>query len=135
MVPMDRWIAVSGFSGSPLLDRDDRVVGVLDAADENMASAVRLERVHDVLDRKVQRTACREYASLKTCLEAAVESTMRAANAGDVLAQFQLGWEVDMPGHVEWLTRAAGKGFADAQARLGDHYRIAGNDLRKAAHW
>ena len=134
-VPMGRWVKVGGFSGSPLLDRNDRVMGVVHSADDNMASVVKVERIYDLLDRKVLWTACRDYTSLMICFEAAVEATTRAAETGDVLAQYALGWQNELPGYIEWLTRAAEQGFADAQAQLADRYRIDKEDWHRAAHW
>ena len=132
-VPMDRPIA-GGFSGAPMLNDGDRVVGVFHSAAGNMAAAVRPEHVHDFLEGKLQWTACRDYASPDACLEAAIEATTRAAEAGDVLAQYQLGKESGLPGHIEWLIRAGEQGFADAQDKLGDHYRDS-KDWERAAHW
>ena len=132
-VPMDRPIA-GGFSGAPMLDDDNRVVGVFHSAAGNMADAVKLEHLHHFLEGKLQWTACRDYDSPKTCLEAAIEATTQAAEAGDLLAQFQLGKESGLAGHIEWLTRAAEEGFADAQDQLGDHYRES-EDWDRAAHW
>ena len=132
-VPLDRPI-VGGFSGSPMLDDDDRVVGVFHSAAGNMADVVKLRHVHDFLDGKLQWTACRDHPSQKRCRKASIAATERAAEAGDVLAQFQLGAEKDLPGHADWLTRAAERGFADAQDRLGDHYRER-KDWRRTAYW
>ena len=85
---------------------NDLVVGVFHSAAGNMAAAVKLEHIHDFLEGKHQWTACRDYDSPNACLEAAIEATTQAAEAGDVLAQFQLGKESGLPGHIEWLILA-----------------------------
>ena len=139
--PVDREFE-GGFSGSPLLNRDDQVVGVLHSGSGNMAAAVKLEHVHDFLDGKLQWTACRVYPTPKRCLEAAMRETERLAEAGDVLAQVELGdryreredWARALP----WCGRAAEQGNAFAMYRLAHihyHGRGVAKNERRAFEW
>ena len=131
-----------GFSGSPLLDRDDRVVGVVHSGSGSTAAVVKLEHVHDFLDGKVQWTACRDYASPKGCLAAAMRATEHEAQAGDVLAQVELGdrhrKRGDWDRAIRWYRRAAEHGNAFAMYRLAHihyHGRGVAKDERLAFEW
>ncbi len=133
IVPMDRPI-VGGFSGSPLLDADDRVVAVFHSAAGNMADAVKLRHVHDFLDGKLQWTACQDYPTPKGCLEAAMHQTERMAEAGDVLAQVELGDRYrkrkEWNRAIGWYRRAADQGNAFAMYRLA-HFYYHGQGVEK----
>ena len=115
-----------GFSGSPVINRHGHVVGLIHSGTSNMAAAVKHVHLHDFLAGKLQWTACRDYATPKACLEAAMRDTEREAEAGDVLAQVELGdryrdrrdWARALP----WYRRAAEQGNGFAMYRIAFFY-------------
>lgn len=76
----------------------------------------------------------------------AFEWITKAANQGDAVAQYNLGWmyalgkgvRQDYHKAVEWFTKAAGQGNAKAQNNLGGMYRQGQGvrqDYQKAVEW
>lgn len=124
-LPMNREMP-GGFSGSPVINRHGHVVGLLHSSTSNMAAAVKHVHLHDFLAGKLQWTACQDYATPKACLEAAMRDTQREAEAGDVLAQVELGdryrdrqdWTQALP----WYRRAAEQGNGFAMYRIAFFY-------------
>ena len=87
---------------------------------DNMIIAVKGEHLRRFLDGDLAWTACRDYPSVAVCVERATRQTRELADAGDRLAQYQLGRD---DGHLDkdpsMLRRAAEGGFAPAQFSMG----------------
>ena len=118
-VPADK-ITRGGLSGSPLFGDDGKVVGMHCQGSDNMIIAVKGEHLRKFLDGDLAWTACRDHPSVAACIERATRQARELAEAGDRLAQYQLGRE---DGHLDkepaMLRRAAEGGWASAQASLG----------------
>ena len=118
-VPADR-MTRGGLSGSPVFRNDGTVVGMHCQGSDNMVNAVTVELLRRFLDGDLPWTACRDSASVAACIAQAATQTRELAEAGDRVAQYQLGRH---DGHLDqdpvMLRRAAEGGFAPAQATLG----------------
>ena len=118
-VPADK-ITRGGLSGSPLFGDDGKVVGMHCQGSDNMIIAVKGEHLRKFLDGDLAWTACRDHPSVAACVERATRQTRELAEAGDRLAQYQLGRD---DGHLDkdlaMLRRAAEGGWASAQDSLG----------------
>ena len=89
-IPVDRK-SEGGFSGGPFFDTDGKLVGMLTGGDGNMVSAVKVEVIRKFLDGDLPWTACRDYPSVAACIERATTQVRELAQAGDRVAQYQLG--------------------------------------------
>ena len=122
-VPADR-MTRGGLSGSPVFRDDGKVVGMHCQGGGNMVIAVRAEHLLRFLDGALPWTACRDHPSVAACIERATAQTRELAEAGDLVAQYQLGRH---NGHLDkdpaMLRRAAEGGFAPAQETLGGWLR------------
>ena len=118
-VPADK-ITRGGLSGSPLFRDDGKVAGMHCQGSANMIIAVKGEHLRRFLDGDLAWTACRDYPSVAVCVERATRQTRELAEAGDRVAQYQLGRD---DGHLDkdpsMLRRAAEGGFAPAQFSMG----------------
>ena len=118
-VPADK-ITRGGLSGSPLFGDDGKVVGMHCQGSDNMIIAVKGEHLRKFLDGDLAWTACRDHPSVAACIERATIQTRELAEAGNLVAQYQLGRD---DGHLDkdmaMLRRAAEGGWASAQASLG----------------
>ena len=118
-VPADK-ITRGGLSGSPLFGDDGKVVGMHCQGSANMIIAVKGEHLRRFLDGDLAWTACSDYPSVAVCVERATRQTRELAEAGDRVAQYQLGRD---DGHLDkdpsMLRRAAEGGFAPAQFSMG----------------
>ena len=118
-VPADK-ITRGGLSGSPLFGDDGKVVGMHCQGSDNMIIAVKGKHLRQFLDGDLAWTACRDHPSVAACVERATRQARELAEAGDRLAQYQLGRD---DGHLDkdmaMLRRAAEGGWASAQHSLG----------------
>ena len=118
-VPADRTTR-GGLSGSPVFRNDGKVVGMHCQGSDNMLIAVKLEHLRRFVDGDLPWTACRDFPSVGACIERAKTQTRELAEAGDLVAQYQLGRD---DGYLDkdpvMLRRAAEGGFAPAQVALG----------------
>ena len=109
-----------GLSGAPLFGDDGKVVGMHCQGSDNVQIAVKVEHLRRFLDGDLAWTACRDYPSVAACIERATRQTRELAEAGDRVAQYQLGRD---DGHLDkdmaMLRRAAEGGWASAQHSLG----------------
>ena len=118
-VPVHK-ITRGGHSGGPLFRDDGKVVGMHCQGSDNMLIAVKREHLCRFLDGGLPWTACKESPSVRACIERATIQTRELAEAGDLVAQYQLGRD---DGHLDkdlaMLRRAAEGGWASAQDSLG----------------
>ena len=118
-VPADK-ITRGGLSGSPLFGDDGKVVGMHCQGSDNMIIAVKGEHLRKFLDGDLAWTACRDSPSVTACIERATTQTRELAEAGDRVAQYQLGLDDGyLDKNLAMLRRAAQGGFASAQVSLG----------------
>ena len=118
-IPVDRE-GEGGFSGGPFFNEEGKVVGMLTHGAGNMESAVNVAVIRKFLDGDLPWTACRDHPSVAACIERATRQARELAEAGDRVAQYQLG---RYSGHLDkdtaMLRRAAENGFVPAQNSLG----------------
>ena len=118
-IPVDRK-GEGGFSGGPFFNEEGKVVGMLTHGAGNMESAVNVAVIRKFLDGDLPWTACRDHPSVAACIEWATRQARELAEAGDRVAQYQLG---RYSGHLDkdtaMLRRAAENGFVPAQNSLG----------------
>ena len=128
-IPVDREVVGGGFSGGPFFDEDGKVVAMLTHAGGNMVAAVKAGVIRKFLDGDLPWTACRDSPSVAACIELAATQARELAEAGDRVAQYQLGRD---GGHLDkdeaMLRRAAEGGFVLAQISMG--FR-----LKKSEQW
>ena len=118
-IPADR-ITRGGLSGSPVFRDYGKVVGMHCQGSDNMSVAVKVEHLRRFIDGDLPWTACRDHPSVAACVERATTQTRELAEAGDLVAQYQLGRDDGyLDKDVAMLRRAAEGGFAPAQAALG----------------
>ena len=85
---------LNGASGSPVLDEQGQVVGVVYGGNVNMLSAVHIYHLEEFINRELG-TECADidrfsWSSLEACIKEEVESLQELAEQGDDLAQNEL---------------------------------------------
>ena len=117
---------LSGSSGGPILNRWGQLVGVMVAAEFNIAFGIKLERLKDFLKGE-ERVRCSRHYRLSPCLRKGWEHLEQRAWAGNTVAQYQY-WEYLTDEQKEnshqaaaLLQQAAEKGFAAAQYKMTLH--------------
>ena len=109
-----------GLSGAPLFADDGKVVGMHCQGSDNVQIAVKVEHPRRFLDGDLAWTACGDYPSVAACIEQATTQARELAEAGDRLAQYQLGRDDGyLDKDLAMLRRAAEGGFASAQFSMG----------------
>ena len=136
-IPMDG--VIHGVtSGSPFLDANGAVVAVLSQSLDktNLADATKLEHLQGFLSGDIPWTACRDHASTSACIDAAIKQTERIAEAGDAVAQYELGRKgyLNPDGNMVWLAHSAEQGFTPAEVTSGFLANDAQN-WREARNW
>ena len=132
--PADK-VTRGGLSGSPVLRDDGKVVGMHCQGSGNMSIAVKVEHLHRFLDGDLAWTACRDSPSMSDCIERATVQTRELAEAGDLVAQYQLGrHDGHLDKDVAMVRRAAEGGWASAQVTLGRWLRDR-NQWTEAVRW
>ena len=102
---------------------------MLTHAGGNMVSAVKAGVIRKFLDGDLPWTACRDSPSVAACIELAATQARELAEAGDRVAQYQLGRDDGyLDKDVAMLRRAAEGGFVLAQISMG--FR-----LKKSEQW
>ena len=119
MVAADK-VTRGGLSRAPLSGNDGKVVGMHCQGSANMLIAVKVEHLRRFLSGDLPWTACRDSPSVAACIEQAATQARELAEAGDRVAQYQLGRD---DGHLDkdvvMLRRGAQRGFASAQSSMG----------------
>lgn len=122
-IPSDK-VTRGGLSGSPVFRDDGKVVGMHCQGSDNMQIAVKVEHLRRFLDGGLAWTACGDQSSVAACIKRATMQVRELAEAGDLVAQYQLGRD---DGHIDkdvaMLRRAAEGGWALAQHSLGSWLR------------
>ena len=124
-----------GTSGSPVFRDDGKVVGMHCQGSDNVSASVKVGLLRKFLDGDLPWTACSDHPSVRACIDHATRQTRELAEAGDLVAQYQLGRD---DGHLDkdpaMLRRAADGGFAPAQTSLGQWSRER-KQWAEAARW
>lgn len=112
--------ALAGSSGGPILNRRGQLVGIAVAAEYNIASGIKLERLKDFLQGE-ERVLCYQHYRLSPCLRKGWEHLEQRAREGNTIAQYQY-WDYLTDEQREnshqattYIQQAAEKGFAPAQ--------------------
>ena len=153
---------LAGASGSPVLNRDEEVVGVAFGADSNMLSMtphVHLKQIlagkvgtvcqgGDLLPRRPRGRVAPSPFSEEECFEREIHNLKQQAEGGLASAQYVLAllYESDFPARGfaggggdlsrKWMERAALGNMAKAQNDLGlMYYKARGPYLRQAFDW
>ena len=122
-----------GMSGSPVVNSQGKFVGVVHYAQNNMAFAMRIGYVAELLSGD-SGVRCPDYSTLESCLSAGLRQVEEMARRKDVLSLYAMGSEhgeirdID-PTFVlsmDALRKAAEMGFAPAEYELGSHLSSQG---------
>ena len=133
-VPVDK-ISRGGLSGAPVFGNDGKVVVMHSQGSDNMLSPVKVEHLRRFLSGDLAWTACRDYSSVAACIEQATRQARELAEAGDRVAQYQLGRDNgNLDKDPVMLLRAAEGGFASAQFSMGMRLKER-KQWTEAARW
>ena len=128
-VPADQG-NLRGMSGSPFLNEDGEVVGVIKSNIENIPYLlmVKLEHVKKFIDGNLG-VGCSDLRHLESCILKGALKTKELAEGGDAIAQYQIGYGGARHVVLEnpllalgWLEKSAKAGFAPAQVELASKY-------------
>ena len=117
---------LSGSSGGPILNKWGQLVGIIVAAEFNIASAIKMERLLDFLKGK-ERVRCSRYHRVSPCLRKGWEHLEQRALEGNTIAQYQIWYYLTDEQKenplmaASYLRPAADKGFAPAQYKMTQH--------------
>ena len=125
--------ALHGMSGSPVVNAEGKLAGVVHYAQDNMAFAMKIGYVAQLLSGE-SGIRCPDFSTLESCLSAEVRRVERMAKQGDVLSLYAMGSEHGEIRDIEpafvpslkALRKAAEMGFAPAEYELGSHLSSQG---------
>lgn len=120
---------LNGASGSPVLDEEGQLVGILSYADTNMVSAIKSDYLEGLVTGDMGLN-CFEFINLAECIKEEVETLKTIAGQGHALAQYRLsdmyytgrGVERDLNWAFFWVQESALQNYALAQYRLAEMY-------------
>lgn len=123
-----------GMSGSPVVNAEGKVVGVVHYAQHNMAFAMKIRYVAGLLSSENGTVTCTAFLALQACLSEGVRAVKARARQGDVLSLYALGSEhgeirdiePDYVLSLDALRKVAEAGFAPAEYELGSHLSSQG---------
>ena len=122
-----------GTSGSPVLDKKGKVVGIVFIANGNILSTRKTHYLREFIAEnigiKCVQTVSAVYESFKGCIEKEIENLKEQAEQGFVYAQFILARyygrtaKQNLEKALEWYEKAAEQGYAPAQEILAYMYQ------------
>ena len=136
--------SLNGTSGSPVLNKEGELLGIVSQGDKNLFQAVALDPLKQFAQGDIGLKCAQE--SLKDCVKKEIENLKEMAKQGHPQAQYNLAdiylnrdiVEGDLLEARQWIKRAAKQGYALAQHKLAEMY-FYGNegekDLSKAKQW
>jgi len=136
---------LSGASGSPVLNRDGEVVGVLTSSfSNNMAVMTGSNKLEELKNEGLSLDSLESFFLIH-CIKKEMENLEEKAIKGDVVAQYRLGiyyygdgLEQNLEQAFQWLQKAATQGYTNAQSLLGLMYYYGDGvekNFEKAFQW
>ncbi len=125
----DHKYGLQGGSGSPVLDNNNQVVGIMNSGLFNFAIATHSAILKQVLN-GTMGSDCDLYETLKACAENELTTLHKWAQNGNKKAQYQLGrfywYGIIVPQHIDkafyWLQEASLQKYTPAQHDLATLY-------------
>ena len=119
---------LDGHNGGPVLDANNRVVGVFSEGMHNYIRMIKGSILRDFIGSNMGLIY--EGQSLQTFIEEEINNLQKQARRGSPIAQYTLammyyygeGVEENLPSALKWYQRAAEQGFVPAQYSLGEMY-------------
>ena len=136
---------LGGASGSPVLNSEGKVIGVLYKDSENRGFAINLENIEAFANRDIGLD-CSNFVGLRSCIKEEIENLTQKAEQGYALAQSVLanfyynglGTDQNYKKAYYWFKKSAEQGYAGAQYSLADlYYEGLGTDqnYERAFYW
>ena len=133
-----------GASGSPVLNEQSQVSGVLYQSAGHFSQAIKINHLRNLLEQKTGLVC--DNLNPKSCIKSEIENLKKVAKQGHAIAQFNLAVMYDRGAGVAknpsklvyWSKQAALQGYVPAQFNLALMYeRGAGvaKNPSKAAYW
>ena len=118
-----------GASGSPVLDKERQVVGVLFRSSVNHLVVIKSKHLKGLIAGKIGLN-CSDFINLAMCLKKEIENLKQNAEQGDAPAQYELarvyydgkGTEKDLKLAFSWYKKSADQGYVPAQYGLALMY-------------
>ena len=119
---------VKGYSGGPVLDANNKVVGVLQGGKYNYTRMIKGSILRKFISGDIGLSC--EGLAPQDCIEEEINNLQEQAERGSQTAQYQLaamynhgmGVKQDVSVALKWFGRAAEQGYAPAQSELGGMY-------------
>ena len=133
-----------GASGSPALNDQGQVVGVLFKAAKNLVFVIKNKSLKNLITGNIGKSC--EAISFKNCLDKEIENLKILAKQGSPIAQYELAWNYRYERGViqndklalHWFQKAAEQDYAIAQVSLGHMYNSGEGVIQNhklALHW
>ena len=143
LFPSDR-LKNMGSSGSPLLNEEEKIVGLVSSGSGNMLDIIKLESLRKFIKGGGQN--CLHFESLKGCIEQEIKNLENIAESGDRFAQYELaklyhwglGLEKDRQQAFKWYKLSAEQGYPPSQTNLSSMYkrgRGTEQNLELSSYW
>ena len=134
-----------GASGSPVLDKERQVVGVLFRSSANYLAIIKSKHLKGLIAGKIGLN-CSDFISLAMCFKKEIENLKQIAGQGDAPAQYELarvyydgkGAKKDLESAFDWMKKSADQAYAPAQYGLAEMYYLGEGtkkDLEFAFNW
>ena len=136
---------LSGSSGSPVLDKEGQVVGVVFRATDNSSAVIKSKHLKGLIAGKIGLN-CSDFINLTMCLKKEIENLKQIAGEGNAPAQYELAYiyrkgkviEKDLELAFIWYKKSANQGYTPAQNGLAEMYydgEGVEKDLELAFSW
>ena len=134
-----------GASGSPVLDKEGQVVGVVFRGSVNHLAVIQSKHLKGLIAGKIGLN-CSDFINLAMCLKKEIENLKQIAGQGYAPAQYELAEmyyrgeriEKNLELAFDWMKKSADQAYAPAQYVLAEmYYRGEGpeKDFELAFHW
>ena len=138
-----------GASGSPVLNNQGEVVGLLSEGEGNLTMAIQPDILKDLIEGNLG-SSCLDFIDIKSCINEEVKNLKNKSEQGHVLAQYKLGQEYlreylagketekSKEKAFYWYQESAKQAYAPAQSVLaGMYYKgiVIEDNKEKAFYW